>query len=63
MKQMTFENILAKEEIAHDEQFLLLPQCLPFLVIDYQFKFRVLPFLDKICSKSFAADLLYLGKG
>ena len=27
LKQMTFENIVAKEEMAHDEQFLLFPQC------------------------------------
>ena len=25
--QITYENIVAKGEIAHDEQFLLLPQC------------------------------------
>ena len=27
---MTFENIVAKGEIAHDEQFLLWPQCFQF---------------------------------
>ena len=26
-QQTTFENIVAKGEIAHDEQFLLWPQC------------------------------------
>ena len=28
LQQMTFKNIVAKEEIAHNEQFLLLPHCL-----------------------------------
>ena len=27
LQQTTFENLLAKEEIVHDEQFLLLPKC------------------------------------
>ena len=27
LQQTTFENIATKEEIARDEQFLLLPQC------------------------------------
>ena len=57
-----FENIVAKEEIAHDEQFLLFPQWFPFLVIGYQFNNRDFPFFDKICSKSSAADFLYVGK-
>ena len=26
-QQTTFENIMAKSEIAHDEQFLVWPQC------------------------------------
>ena len=26
-QQAAFENIVVKEEIAHDEQFLLFPQC------------------------------------
>ena len=28
-QQTTFENIVRKEEIAHNEQFLLFPQCFP----------------------------------
>ena len=35
-----FENIVTKEEIAQNEQFLLLPQCLPLLVIGYPFNYR-----------------------
>ena len=44
-------------------QFLLLPQCFPFLVIGYPFKYRDFPFFDKIRSKSSAAELSYEGKG
>ena len=57
-----FENILTKEEIAQNKQFLLLPQCFPLLVIGYPFNYRDFPLFDKICSKSSAAELLYEGK-
>ena len=33
-----FENIVTKEEIAQNVQFLLLPQCFPLFVIVYPFK-------------------------
>ena len=49
------ENMVTKEEIAQNDQFLLLPQCWPFLVIGYPFNFRDFLF--------FAATLLYEGKG
>ena len=58
-----FENIVTKEEIARNEQFLLLPQCFPLLVIGYPFNSRDFPFFDKIYSKPSAAELLYEGKG
>ena len=58
-----FENIMTKEEIAQNEQFLLLPQCFPLLVIGYPFNYRDFLFIDKICSKSSAAELSYEGKG
>ena len=45
-----FENIVTKEEIAENEQFLLLPQCFLLLVIDYPFNYRDFLFFDKICS-------------
>ena len=32
-----FENIVTKEEIAQNEQFLLLPQYFPLLLIGYPF--------------------------
>ena len=60
---MAFENIATKEEIAQNEQFLLLPQCFPLLVIGYPFNYRDFLFFDKIRLKSSAAELLYEGKG
>ena len=57
-----FENIVTKEEIAQNEQFLLLPQCFPLFVIGYPFNYRDILFFDKICSKSSAAKLSYEGK-
>ena len=53
------ENIVTKEEIAQIAQFLLLPQCLPLLVIVYPFYYRDFLFFEKICSKSSAAELSY----
>ena len=38
-------------------------QCFPLLVIGYPFSYRDFPFIDKICSKSSAAELSYEGKG
>ena len=58
-----FENVVKKEEIAQNEQFLLLPQCFPLLVIGYPFNYRDFLFFDKICLKLSAAELLYEGKG
>ena len=38
LQEQTLENIATKEEIAHNEQFLLLPQCLqPFSIIILSF--------------------------
>ena len=58
-----FENIVTKEEIAQNEQFLLLSQCFPLLVMGYPFNYRDFLFFDQICSKSSAAELSYEGKG
>ena len=58
-----FENIVTKEEIAQNKQFLLLPKCFQSLVIGYPFNYRDFLFFDKICSKSSAAELLYEAKG
>ena len=57
-----FENIVTKEEIAQNVQFLLMSQCFPLLVIGYPFNYTDFPLLDKICSKSSAAELSYEGK-
>ena len=58
-----FENIVTKEEIAQNVQFLLLLQCFTIFVICYPFNYRDCPCFDKICSKSSAAELSYEGKG
>ena len=58
-----FENIVTKEDIAQNKQFLLLPQCFPLLVIGYPFNYRDFLSFDKICSKLSAAELSYEGKG
>ena len=54
---------MTKEETAQNEQFLLLPQCFPLLVIGYPFNYRDFLFFDKICAKPSAAGLMYEGKG
>ena len=60
---MTFENIEAKGEIAHDEQFLLWPQCFQlYLTIELSFM-EIFQVFVTIFLKSSAADLLYVGKG
>ena len=60
--QTTFENIVAKGEIAHDEQFLLWPQCFQlYLTVKLSFK-EILQVFFTMFSKSFAADLVYVGK-
>ena len=58
-----FENIVTKEEIAQNVQFLLVPQCFPLLVIGYPLNYRDFLFFDKLCSMSSAAELPYEGKG
>ena len=61
-KQVTFENIVAKGKIAHDEQFLLWPQCFQlYLEIKLSFM-EIFLFFATIFSKSSVADLFYVGK-
>ena len=63
LQQTTFENIVAKGEIAHDEQFILLSQCFQLnSIINIQLKHFLLNFV-KMFSKSSAAECLDLGKG
>ena len=58
-----FENIVTKEEIAQNVQFLLLPQCLPLFVTGDPLNYGDFLCVDKMRSKSSAAELLYEGKG
>ena len=59
----TYETIEANKEIAHDEQFLLLPQCFQLdLVIILSFIEIVHDFANMF-SKTSAADFLYVEKG
>ena len=61
--QTTFENILAKGEIAHNEQFLLWPQCFQlYLSIKLSF-IEIFQVFVTMFSKLSAADFLYVGKG
>ena len=53
---------MVKGEIAHDEQFLLWPQCFQlYVIIKLSFMENVLDFVT-IFSKWSAADLLYVEK-
>ena len=61
--KLLFENIVTQEEIAQNEQFLLLTQCFPLLVIGYPFSYRDFLYFDKIFLKSSAAELSYEGRG
>ena len=63
LQQTAFLKHSDKRRIAKNNQFLLLPQCLLLLVIGYPFSYRDFPFFEKICSKSSAADLWYVGEG
>ena len=63
LKQTTLENIVAKGEIDHDEQFLLWPQCVQlYLTIKLSFMEIFHVFVDMF-PKASAADLMYVGKG
>ena len=47
LQQTAFENIVAEEEFAQNEQFLLLPQCFPLSIIGYPFNYKDFLFLTK----------------
>ena len=60
LQQTTFENIMAKGEIAHDEQFPLFPQCFQlYLMIKLSFM-ELFHIFAIIFSKSSAAELSYV---
>ena len=62
-RQLTFENIVAKGEITHDEQFLLGPQCFQLYLTIKRFFMKIFQAFVTMFSKSSAADLLYVGNG
>ena len=59
---MSFENIVAKSEIAHDKQFLLWPQCFQ-LNLTIKLSFMEIFQVFVTFFQSHAADLLFVGKG
>ena len=63
--QTTFENIVAKCEIAHDEQFLLLPQCFQLYLTIKQSVLEIFQVFVTMFSILSAAVVLYMyvGKG
>ena len=62
-QQKTFEIKVAKGEIAHNEQFLHLPQRFQLNSIIIISFIQISYILDVIISKLSTADLLYVGKG
>ena len=61
--ETTFENIVAKGEIARDEQFPLWPQCFQLYLTVKISLVEIFQVFVTMFSKSSAADLLYIGKG
>ena len=60
---MTIENIVVREEIAQNEQLLLLPECYQFyLILKFSFIEIVHVFVHKFWKTS-ATEMLYVGKG
>ena len=60
LQQTTFEKIVTKEEIAHDEQFLPLPKCFQlYLLIPHSF-IEIYHILALMFSKLSAADLSFV---
>ena len=59
LQQTTFENVVTKEEIAQDEQFLLLTQCFQIYSISMSTFRKIFHLIVEMFSKSSSADLLY----
>ena len=59
---MTFENFVTKEEIAQDEQFLLLAQCFQLHSIIIASLRKIFHIIVEMFSKPSAAGLLYVVK-
>ena len=60
---MTFENIVANGEIAHDKQFPIWQQCFQLLLMINLAFMEINHIFSNMFSKSSAADLLYVGRG
>ena len=58
MQQTTFENIVTRGDIAHNEQFLILPQCFQLYLIENLSFIAIFHFFVNKFWKSSAADLL-----
>ena len=59
----SFENMMTKDEIARNEQFLLWLQCFQFFVI-FKHKIRkIFHYFAYDLNKLSAADIFYVGKG
>ena len=65
LQQTTFENIMTKGEIAHDEQFHFLPQCIQlyYMIKHYNFVIEFFHNFASMLTKSSAAYLLYVAMG
>ena len=63
MQQTTFENIVTKEEISQNEQFLPLPQCFQLLSVNIPSFIGIFYIFVYMFSKLAAADLLNVVKG
>ena len=57
------ENKVTKEEIAQNQQFLLLPQCFPLLVIGYPFNYRDFSICWQNMSKVVCCRIVVCGEG
>ena len=62
LQHMTVEDIVTKGEIAHSEQFLLLPRCSSTLFSYYNL-FEKFNILVRKFATSTAVEFLYVGKG
>ena len=60
LQQTSFENIMEKGEIVHDEQFLYFPKCFQLYSISVLSFIKI--FLDLMFSKFSTAYLFYAGK-
>ena len=64
LQQQTHKNSAAKGEIAHDEQYFSLPNNIFKSILHYILSFLGLQYFCRVdFQKSFATELLHVGKG